>query len=203
MSSVTQIVAHIYNMVLVCYYYYYHHHYHYLSHWPVFNRAVIPPHAFNNKGKRAYVYYRLLYCVSPKNLLCFKYVWSYSVGWCPLPDTGRLPDTSEAVSFAPNSIQVGEGGGRFYASVRLQGGHRVHPGRAPLNHLHIRDRTGVRGFILPDGPQSHRGELSFPRCRHSPTYASAYTLLGCCYYYYCCCCCITSARVFWVGTMRA
>ena len=99
-----------------------------------------------------------------------------------------------------SKLHPSEGGGRFDASVRLQGGHTVHPGRAPLNHLHISDRIGVRGFMLPDGPQSHRGELSFPRCRHSPTYASADTLRGYYYYYYYYYCyCITSARVFWLA----
>ena len=73
---------------------------------------------------------------------------------------------------------------RLYASVRLQGGHSVHPGRAPLNHLHISDCAGVCVFILPDGPQSHCGKLSFPRCRQSPKYASAHTLRGYYYYYY-------------------
>lgn len=136
----------------------------------------IPPH----EGKRAYVYYRL-HC--HLRTLRFTYVRLYSVGWCPV-----LPDTSEGVSFVPNSIQVG-GGSVFDASVRLQDGHSVHPGRAPLNHLHISDCAGVRVFILPDGPQSQCGKLSFPRCRQSPKYASAHTMRG-----YCCCCCSGLAR---------
>ena len=88
---------------------------------------------------------------------------------------------------------------RFYASVRLQGGHSVHPGGGRWTTYTC---TGVRVFILPDGPQSRCGELSFPRCRrHSPKYASAHTLRGYYYYYYYYC--ITSASVLWVGTMRA
>ena len=48
--------------------------------------------------------------------LCFTYVRSTSVGWCPVPGTRRLPHTSKAVSFVPNSIQMEEGGAflRFF-----------------------------------------------------------------------------------------